>query len=318
MKRIQVSKHNWLVPLLFVLVLVLGACEVAPSADNEVEGTVQSEATGENVVDQEAVDEAVTTSPLAARGIAGTEGNLLRGYTLLDSSFKNQDGAVSGAIEDLLVDVSSGQVLFAAIEYGGFLDLGDTNLVVPLNALQWGSEDNLILNFDEQELSSFPEVGENWPDLTDPNWDDEINTFWRNVNIDPGFDFDETNSSMVMWLSEMTGYTLVDLGVGVGTIHDVLVNLNESHIQYILFDFGTTPVDDDSFIIPYSALDVRATDDEGVFTNNEIAFDSEIDLDTLRTAPRFDPILYPEADLIESGFSAEIDNYWAERGFEVN
>lgn len=245
-------------------------------------------------------------------GVSGAEGMLIRGFALQDYEFENIDGEVSGELEDLLIDLSTGDILFASIEYGGFLDLGDTDIVVPLSAFAWSSTGNLVLNFDEQSLENFPDLGNNWPDITDSAWDDDVTTFWRDNTFDQGIDFDETNAAGVMWLSDMTGFTLVDLGSGAGTIHDVLVDMGNSRIQYVLFGFGTTAADDDSFIIPYRALDVQN------INNNEIAFDSTIDLDTLLTAPRYDSVLFPDTEVLMEDLSAEIDNYWTEQGFEVN
>ncbi|MEZ4869200.1 MAG: PRC-barrel domain-containing protein [Caldilineaceae bacterium] len=244
-------------------------------------------------------------------GVSGAEGMFIRATTLTDYDFINQDGQISGNVDDFLVDVATGNILFAFVEYGGILDIGDTNLVMPLDAFQMG-DGQLILNFDEQELQNFPGVGDNWPDINDPAWDDDVTTFWRSINLDPGFDFNETNSANVMWLSDMTGYVLADLGEGTGTIQDVLVDLAHSRIKYVLFGFGTTAANTDPYIIPYSALDVQT------IANNEIAFNSSIDLATLQTAPRYDRNLYPNVQVLTSDFSTEIDQYWADQGFNVN
>ena len=235
----------------------------------------------------------------------------MRATTLTNYDFVNQDGQISGNVDDFLVDVSTGDILFAFVEYGGLLDIGDTNLIMPLNAFQWG-DGQLILNFDEQELRNFPDVGDNWPNIADPTWDDEVNTFWANIGLDPGVNFDETNSAGVMWLSNMTGYTLADLGEGVGSIEDALVDLEHGRIKYLLLDFDAAPADGDPYIIPYSIMNVQ---DLG---NNELRFDAAVDLPMLQTAPRFDRDLYPDPDVISADFSQEIDAYWTEKGYDVN
>lgn len=244
-------------------------------------------------------------------GISGADGALVRSSTLTNYDFTNQDGAISGNVDDFLVDITSGDVLFAFVEYGGFLDIGDTNLVMPLNAFQWGN-DQLILNFDEQELENFPSVSDTWPDIADPAWDDEVNTFWSNIDLDPSLDFDGSNSAGVMWLSDMTGYVLADLGQGTGTIQDTLIDLGNSRIKYVLFGFGATAADGDPYIVPYEALDIQN------IGNNEILFDAGIDLTTLQTAPRYDRNLYPDAEVLTTDFSTAIDEYWRTQGFDIN
>jgi sporulation protein YlmC with PRC-barrel domain len=243
-------------------------------------------------------------------GIGGAEDMLIRASTLDDYDFVNRDGGVSGTVEDFLVDVSTGNILLAFVEYGGMLELGDTNLVMPLSAFQLG-DGQLILNFDEQVLENYPDVGDDWPDVTNPLWDDDVSAFWRNIDLDPGFDFNEANPGNVMWLSEMTGYALADLGEGNGTIQDVLIDLGASRVKYVLFNFGTA-VDDDPYIIPYSALDVQNVGE------NELMFNSTVDLAALQSAPRFDRNLYPDTEILPRDFAPEINDYWIERGFDVS
>jgi hypothetical protein len=184
--------------------------------------------------------QAMTSAAGAAgiTGVSGAENVLMLAYALLDYDFVNQDGEVSGEIEDFLVDLNTGRILFVTLEYGGFLEIGDRQIAVPLSAFAWGAEDQLILNFDEQELENFPDVGGDWPDIADPAWDDEVIGFWNNIGIDPGVDISEA-SNTVVWAQDLMGYPLVDLGAGAGTIYNMIINLANSHISYILADFGT-------------------------------------------------------------------------------
>lgn len=250
-------------------------------------------------------------------GISGAEGMLIRSSTLSGYDFVNEDGQVSGNIADYLVDVSTGNILFAFVEYGGLLDIGDKNLVMPLSAFRMG-DGQLILNFNEQELQNFPDVGDNWPDVSTPDWDTDVSNFWRNLGINPGVavttnsitdtgSVTGTGGSNVMWLNDMTGYSLADLGSGAGTIQDTLIDLSRSRIKYILFDFGTG-TNESPYIIPYSALDVQN------IGNNQIAFNSNIDATVLQTAPRYDVNLYPNDQVLTQDFSTEIDQFWAEHG----
>ena len=250
------------------------------------------------------------TAGMSGTGMSNAQGMLIRASTLNGYDFVNQDGQISGNVSDFLVDVSTGNVLFAFVEYGGLLDIGDKNLVMPLSAFQLGDQ-QLILNFNEQELQNFPDVGDNWPDLSDPNWDNSVADFWRGINIEPGVDFNETNSSNVMWLSDMNGYTVADMGSGAGTIQDMLIDLGSSRIKYVLFDFGTA-ANQDPYIIPYSALDVQN------MANNQIALNSSIDAAMLQTAPRYDQNLYPNDQVLTQDFSTVIDQYWADHGFSTN
>lgn len=277
----------------------------------EIDATETTTATTEAEQSEQPVDEMENGAPgVRLTGITNGEGALVRGSTLLDYSFNNQSGEVSGDLEDLLIDASNGNILFASIEYGGFLDLGDKDIVVPFSAFSRGPEDELVLNFDEQTLESFPDVGNDWPDITDDAWDDDVDAFWRENNFDSVIDFDETNTSSVMWLSDMTSFTFADIGEGVGTIQDVLVDMGNSRIKYLLLGYGASPATD-LLIVPYEALDVQDLSDA------EIALGSDIDLDMVQTMPRFEPSLYPDTEIYDEADFSDIDAYWDEHGIEI-
>lgn len=282
----------------------------AEGADAEAEEPEADDAETDAEADVEEAE--AEDADMIVSGVVDAEGALVRGAMLLDYDFQNRDGEVSGDLEDLLVDVSNGNILFASVEYGGILDLGDTDIVVPLSAFVWGAEDELILNFDEQVLENFPDVGNDWPDIADPAWDDDVNTFWSDNGFATGIDFDETNTDTVMWLSDMTGFALVDLGEGVGTIQDVMVNLGNSRIAYLLFGFGTTPAAGGSYVIPYSALSIEDLSD------SEFDFAEGIDMESLRTAPRYDPALYPDTGIMTEEDLAEFTTYWQDQGVDLD
>ncbi|MEZ4733946.1 MAG: PRC-barrel domain-containing protein [Caldilineaceae bacterium] len=337
--------------LLLVLALTLGACEfndgagigepavedpeiVAPETEidasllvTESEALTDTDAVSPEITTDEAitdtdvvtttgaVTQAPTTEEATDAAMANAPDALILGYAFLDQDFINADGEVSGEIEDLLIDLSNGRILFAAIEYGGFLDIGDREIVVPLNAFTWQPlEDDLVLNFDEQALQQFPDVGSDWPDFNDPAWDDEVSTFWRDVGVDPGFDF-AAPATTAVWAEDMLGYSLVDLGVGVGTIQNMLIDLTNSRVKYLLVGFGTTAAEDAPFMIPLSAVDVTAIDN--TVTGNEIAFDTNFTLEILQTAPRFDRILFDTVGEVDPVLDDAADQYWEEQGYAI-
>src|SRR5690606_34032739 len=108
---------------------------------------------------------------------------------------------VSGELQDILIDLDTGRVLFVSVEYGGFLEIGDRDLVLPLSAFTIDEEGHLVLNFDEQTLQEFPDLGENWPDLTTAAWDDNVNDFWTGAGVTPWQGF-ESPSANVVWASD--------------------------------------------------------------------------------------------------------------------
>ena len=55
---------------------------------------------------------------------------------LRDTTIYNKNSDKIGEINDLVIDGESGRVRFAVVSVGGFLGMGETNVMVPWNAFQ--------------------------------------------------------------------------------------------------------------------------------------------------------------------------------------
>jgi len=252
-------------------------------------------------------DDADSADDVALMGVSGVSPKqYVRASTLLDYDFENMNNEVSGDLEDLLIDLSTGRILFASIEYGGVLDLGDKDIVVPMNAFAIGEEGELVLNIDETALENYPDVGNDWPNLNDPAWDDDVNTYWNDTGVNVGEGFAEATTT-VGWASDIIGRNIADLGFGAGSILDILVNLGTGHAPYLVVDHGEG-LDTDPLIIPLSAYDVSDW-------NNEFAYGPDFTPDMIETAPRWDREMYPEGTAFDEEFGDNIESFWNDLGF---
>jgi hypothetical protein len=281
-----------------------------PAASEEVTDTetmTETGAAGSAATAGSTADSADAADSAAMMGVTGAQAQqYVRGSTLLDYDFENLNGDVSGDLEDLLIDLNTGRVLFASIEYGGVLDLGDKDIVVPLNAFTVGEEGELVLNIDEASLESYPDVGNDWPDLADPAWDDDVNTYWNDTGIDVGEGYAEASSG-VGWASDIIGHNIADLGVGAGSILDILVNLGTGQAPYVIVDYGGG-LDTDPYIIPVAAFEVTDWD-------NEFAYGADFTPDLLESAPRFDMETYPDGTALDPTFGESVESAWNDLGF---
>ncbi|HRW05471.1 MAG TPA: PRC-barrel domain-containing protein [Caldilineaceae bacterium] len=241
-------------------------------------------------------------------GIAGTENMLVRASTLLDYNTTDLNGESIGEIEDILIDVQTGGILYATLEYGGFLDIGDREVPIPLSALSWVSENELMLNLDEQQLENLPDLGTNWPDVTDATWNDEINTYWTDNGFDVGYG--ATGSQTIMYASNLIDADLGDAGFGAnGSVEDLLIDLSQSQATWVVVNYGDL-FGNDLVPVPFSAIDVSMVDNGFGFTPN-------IDLTTFEGAPRIDSASFDQAGLVDSTFDDDIVTYWEDAGYTV-
>jgi hypothetical protein len=262
----------------------------------------------DTVTDTAGATDSDTTDTMPMMGVNGVDAKqYVRASTLLDYDFENLNDEVSGDIEDLLIDLSTGRVLFASIEYGGVLDLGDKDIVIPMNAFTIGQEGELILNMDEATLESYPDVGNDWPDLNDPAWDDDVNTYWTETGINVGPGYDEASTS-VAWASDLMGRNIADLGTGAGSILDILVNLGTGYAPYFIVDYGEG-LDTDPYIIPVAAFDTTGD------WSNEFAYGPDFTPDLLESAPRFERETYPDGSPLDLDFGDRVESAWNDLGF---
>jgi len=86
-----------------------------------------------------------------------------------------RDGESIGNVDDLVFDLESGEIRYAAVSVGGFLGIGDTLVAVPWKAFdrQRDDSDNVVLVLDttKDQLENAPGFdSNNWPAFADPQW----------------------------------------------------------------------------------------------------------------------------------------------------
>lgn len=98
---------------------------------------------------------------------------------------RNAAGKELGSVNDLVIEVGTGKVRYAALSYGGFLGLGDKLFAVPWSAfdLRFNPSEKeyfLVLDLDEPTLrkaSGFDK--DNWPNFADPKISEEIDRHYQ-------------------------------------------------------------------------------------------------------------------------------------------
>ena len=107
--------------------------------------------------------------------------NAFRVDKIIGSGVINLDGEPIGTIDDLVIDIDDGSLVYAAIKTGGFLGFGEKLIAVPWQSLTAvPAEGIFIIDQSKAKLekaSSFD--ANNWPDVGDKNWRAGIYEFYR-------------------------------------------------------------------------------------------------------------------------------------------
>jgi len=95
---------------------------------------------------------------------------------------RNKAGEDIGHVDELVFDIESGKVKYAALSFGGFAGFGNKLFAIPMTAftLKHGAEETfLVLDIDAARLKTAPGFDKDrWPDTADPNWAAEIDKFY--------------------------------------------------------------------------------------------------------------------------------------------
>ena len=138
----------------------------------------------------------LATSAWAVDGQSGTERqtttegktdrlSVYKTSDVLGMHVRNQQGENLGKIEDLVVDLKSGQIRYAALSFGGVLGIGDKLFAVPWQSLSLqksldSDDHDLTLNVSKDALENAPGFAkDNWPDVANPQWASQIDRHYQ-------------------------------------------------------------------------------------------------------------------------------------------
>jgi sporulation protein YlmC with PRC-barrel domain len=98
---------------------------------------------------------------------------------------RNMQGEKLGTVNDLVVDIPTGKVAYAAVSVGGVLGVGDKLFAVPYNELKFdhgNDEMFFVLDMAKQKLEAAPGFDQaNWPDFADPQWTAKIDKYYHDA-----------------------------------------------------------------------------------------------------------------------------------------
>jgi len=106
---------------------------------------------------------------------------LMGADTLIGNDVYNADEEDLGDIKEIMLNVSTGDIAYAVLSFGGILGLGEKLFAVPWNALTLDTENKrFVLNVSKARLEDAPGFDKDaWPDFADKTWIDNIHNFYQ-------------------------------------------------------------------------------------------------------------------------------------------
>lgn len=117
----------------------------------------------------------------------GTRAVAMRVGDLTDLEVRGSGNEEIGNIKDLVVDVESGEIRYAALSVGGVLGVGDKLVAVPWNAFRVQKQDDewvAIVNAPAAKFENAPGFDDdNWPPFADQDWQTTNDRFYSEQGI---------------------------------------------------------------------------------------------------------------------------------------
>jgi len=153
---------------------------------------------------------------------------------LIGKSVKNPEGKDLGEIKDLVVHMSTGDVRYAILSFGGFMGIGDNLYAIPVKSLKLAANrDDLTLDMDKarvQQQKSFPR--DKWPALKDKHFWGEVDRLSGMPAVQPA------DAYYAFRASELIGKDVVNVaGKDVGDLKDLVINMNAQKVHYAVLEF---------------------------------------------------------------------------------
>ena len=93
----------------------------------------------------------------------------LSASTLIGDPVRNSEGEDLGKIEDFMIDLDTGCIVYAVLSFGGILGMGGKLFAIPWSSLRVDMEEECVrFDVDKETLEEAPGFDEdNWPEPQD-------------------------------------------------------------------------------------------------------------------------------------------------------
>ncbi|MBC8094186.1 MAG: PRC-barrel domain-containing protein [Akkermansiaceae bacterium] len=167
-------------------------------------------------------------------------GNVERLNKVIGREVRNQEQQKLGQVNDLVIDLESGRILYAVISVGGFVGVGDRLVAVPVSAFQEAGED-LRLDVNRQQLSDAPQfskAADQRAETLTPAFASRVNkhfgegrAWWESATGQTGEKFGNAHPA-----SDLIGLEVSDVSNRkIGEVNNVMVDLSAGRVPYVIF-----------------------------------------------------------------------------------
>jgi sporulation protein YlmC with PRC-barrel domain len=209
---------------------------------------------------------------------------------------KNKKGEDLGKINDLVVDMKTGEVRYAALSFGGFAGLGSKLFAVPFGSMTFmlgepnkANSRHFVFDVTKEQLDRAPGFeSSNWPKVGDPKWGEGIDkhyNFERKPHTTTAGTTGEganVKFETVFRASQIKGMDVRDgKNDNLGSVNELVMDIAKGHVKYVALSYGSWFTGDHKlFAVPLSSLTLNHANDKTFFVAN-------VSQESLKNAPGF-------------------------------
>jgi sporulation protein YlmC with PRC-barrel domain len=104
----------------------------------------------------------------------------LTASSIIGDKIENLQGEDLGKIDNLMINIETGQIEYAVLEFGSFLGMGGKLFAIPYPQLYLNSDKEcFILDREREAFKNMPGFDKNhWPDTNDHSYYDDVDVYW--------------------------------------------------------------------------------------------------------------------------------------------
>lgn len=106
-----------------------------------------------------------------------------RSGNVIGTAVRTPDRKKIGSIEEVVIDIESGQVAYAVLSFGGFFGFGDKFFAVPWEEFSFvhdEKEHHFVIDTSKAKLEKLAGFSkEEWPDVANSDWDELLDAHYQ-------------------------------------------------------------------------------------------------------------------------------------------
>jgi sporulation protein YlmC with PRC-barrel domain len=216
------------------------------------------------------------------------------------------------SIDDLVIDMKTGEVRYAAISRGSVAGIGGKLYAVPFSALTFvfgepnkADSRHFVMDATKDQLDAAPGFEtSHWPSVGDSQWGASIDKHYKvDRKIDAKADGAKITYETVFRASKIKGMDVRnDANDNLGSIDELVIDVTKGHVKYVALSYGSWFTGGNKlFALPLSACTLT-------HANEKTYFAVHASQEMLKNAPGFDKNQWPNT--ADANWNKSIDTYY--------